>query len=103
MGHALSVDLVEEIRRIALALPDATEELTWDDVNFRVRKNKEPLFRQPPNDRLGDIIRGDDTVDTCRTAVFNGTVVKPLTVQDAGLVPWAESGTRIRVRGSLRS
>lgn len=38
MGHALGVDLVEEIRRIALALPDATEELTWDDVNFRVRK-----------------------------------------------------------------
>ena len=38
MRHALSVDLVEEIRRIALALPDATEELTWDDVNFRVRK-----------------------------------------------------------------
>lgn len=32
------MDLVEEIRRIALALPDATEELTWDDINFRVRK-----------------------------------------------------------------
>lgn len=29
---------MEEIRRIALALPEATEELTWDDVNFRVRK-----------------------------------------------------------------
>ena len=38
MGHALGVDLVEEIRRIAMALPDVTEELTWDDINFRVRK-----------------------------------------------------------------
>ena len=26
------------MRAIALALPEATEELTWDDVNFRVRK-----------------------------------------------------------------
>lgn len=25
------------IRKIALALPEATEELTWGDVNFRVR------------------------------------------------------------------
>ena len=32
------MDLVDEIRRIALALPETTEELTWDDVNFRVRK-----------------------------------------------------------------
>jgi predicted DNA-binding protein (MmcQ/YjbR family) len=31
-------DLVEVVRRIALALPEATEELTWDDINFRVRK-----------------------------------------------------------------
>ena len=38
MGHARVVDLVEEIRGIAMALPDATEELTWDDINFRVRK-----------------------------------------------------------------
>ncbi|MEM7286535.1 MAG: MmcQ/YjbR family DNA-binding protein [Actinomycetota bacterium] len=32
------MDLVEQIRRIALSLPEATEELTWDDINFRVRK-----------------------------------------------------------------
>ena len=32
------MDLVEEIRRIAMALPEATEEVTWDDINFRVRK-----------------------------------------------------------------
>ena len=32
------MDLVDRIRRIALGLPEATEELTWDDVNFRVRK-----------------------------------------------------------------
>ena len=32
------MDLVDHIRRIALALPEATEELTWDDINFRVRK-----------------------------------------------------------------
>lgn len=31
-------DLVDVVRRIALALPETTEELTWDDVNFRVRK-----------------------------------------------------------------
>lgn len=30
--------MVEEVRRIALALPETAEELTWDDVNFRVRK-----------------------------------------------------------------
>jgi predicted DNA-binding protein (MmcQ/YjbR family) len=29
---------LERIRTIALALPEATEELTWNDVNFRVRK-----------------------------------------------------------------
>jgi predicted DNA-binding protein (MmcQ/YjbR family) len=29
---------LERMRRIALALPEATEELTWDEVNFRVRK-----------------------------------------------------------------
>jgi len=28
---------VELIRRLALRLPEATEELTWGDVNFRVR------------------------------------------------------------------
>ena len=28
----------EGIRRIALALPEATEEVTWGDVNYRVRK-----------------------------------------------------------------
>lgn len=28
---------LDRIRRIALALPEATEELTWDSVNFRVR------------------------------------------------------------------
>jgi predicted DNA-binding protein (MmcQ/YjbR family) len=26
------------LREICLALPEATEELTWDEVNFRVRK-----------------------------------------------------------------
>lgn len=34
----MDMDVVEEIRRIALSLPEATEELTWGDVNFRVRK-----------------------------------------------------------------
>ena len=34
---AARVANVERIRRLALALPEATEELTWDDVNFRVR------------------------------------------------------------------
>ena len=29
---------LDRMRAIALALPEATEELTWDDVNFRVRK-----------------------------------------------------------------
>lgn len=29
---------LERIRKIALALPEATEELTWNDINFRVRK-----------------------------------------------------------------
>lgn len=29
---------LDRIRTIALALPEATEELTWNDVNFRVRK-----------------------------------------------------------------
>lgn len=29
---------LNRMRAIALALPEATEELTWDDVNFRVRK-----------------------------------------------------------------
>ena len=29
---------LERIRTIAMSLPEATEELTWDDVNFRVRK-----------------------------------------------------------------
>jgi len=29
---------LERIRTIALSFPEATEELTWDDVNFRVRK-----------------------------------------------------------------
>ncbi|MXW60850.1 MAG: MmcQ/YjbR family DNA-binding protein [Acidimicrobiaceae bacterium] len=33
-----TMDMVSEIRRIALALPEATEETTWDDINFRVRK-----------------------------------------------------------------
>lgn len=28
---------LDRLRAIALALPEATEELTWDDVNFRVR------------------------------------------------------------------
>jgi predicted DNA-binding protein (MmcQ/YjbR family) len=28
----------EGIRRLALALPEATEEVTWGDVNYRVRK-----------------------------------------------------------------
>lgn len=28
---------LDRLRSIALALPEATEELTWDDVNFRVR------------------------------------------------------------------
>lgn len=28
---------LDRMRSIALALPEATEELTWDDVNFRVR------------------------------------------------------------------
>ncbi len=29
---------LDRIRTIALGLPEATEELTWDDINFRVRK-----------------------------------------------------------------
>jgi predicted DNA-binding protein (MmcQ/YjbR family) len=29
---------LERIRDLALALPEATEELTWGDVNFRVRR-----------------------------------------------------------------
>ena len=34
---AARIGNVERIRRLALALPEATEELTWGDVNFRVR------------------------------------------------------------------
>jgi predicted DNA-binding protein (MmcQ/YjbR family) len=29
---------LDKIRAIALALPEATEELTWEEINFRVRK-----------------------------------------------------------------
>lgn len=32
------MNTVDQIRDIAMALPDATEEVTWDDINFRVRK-----------------------------------------------------------------
>jgi predicted DNA-binding protein (MmcQ/YjbR family) len=32
------MDMVETIRRLAMSMPEASEELTWDDVNFRVRK-----------------------------------------------------------------
>ncbi len=32
------VGQMEQLRTICLALPEATEELTWDEVNFRVRK-----------------------------------------------------------------
>jgi predicted DNA-binding protein (MmcQ/YjbR family) len=29
---------LDRIRAIAMALPEATEELTWEEINFRVRK-----------------------------------------------------------------
>ncbi len=32
------MDMVEEIRQIAMSMPEATEEVTWDEPNFRVRK-----------------------------------------------------------------
>jgi predicted DNA-binding protein (MmcQ/YjbR family) len=34
---------LDRLREIAMALPEATEELTWEEVNFRVR-NKIFLF-----------------------------------------------------------
>lgn len=37
---------LEQIRKIALALPEASEELTWDEVNFRVRGK---IFAFPGN------------------------------------------------------
>lgn len=32
------MSMVDAVRRFCLSLPDSTEELTWDDINFRVRK-----------------------------------------------------------------
>lgn len=32
------VDRVAQLREIALGLPEASEEITWGDINFRVRK-----------------------------------------------------------------
>lgn len=45
---------VERIRRIALALPEAHEELTWGDVNFRVRKK---IFAFPGDEGL--VVKAD--------------------------------------------
>ena len=66
------MDLVDHIRRIALALPEATEELTWDDINFRVRKK---IFCFPAATGMSNVtFVVDDDVD-----VASGTsLVTPL-------------------------
>lgn len=46
---------LERIRALALALPEATEELTWGDVNFRVRKK---IFCFP-NDGRSIMVKAD--------------------------------------------
>ena len=34
----MTASKLDRLRRIALALPETTEEVTWGDLNFRVRK-----------------------------------------------------------------
>ncbi len=93
----MTVSKLGRLRRIALTLPETTEELTWDDINFRVRKKifcfpgeASMVVKADPEELDG--LLGDARFSLAPYVGRFGWV----TVQLTGKVDWAEVTELIR-------
>jgi predicted DNA-binding protein (MmcQ/YjbR family) len=54
-----AADVVQRLRAIALALPETHEEVTWGDINFRVRTK---IFCSPGPERFAVKVANDQLI-----------------------------------------